>query len=130
MDIIDLNKNKIILVDTDNAEPCGVDDGCYWVEVANVNGGRSVSTVATFENGLWFLAGCENPEQYQKLITKKLSHKLINPEYSIRDEFEKIWAASGEGIEKLERDEYGCYYDEFAFTAYNWFKIGVGKIEV
>ena len=130
MDVIDLNKNKIILVDTDKVEASGIDDGCYWVEVTNVNGSSNVSTVATCENGLWFLAGCENPEQYQKLITKKLSHKLINPADSIRDEFEKIWLASGEGIEKLERDDFGCYADESAFTAYNWFKIGAGKIEL
>ena len=129
MDVIDLNKNKIILVDTDKTGVNDMDDGCYWVEVTNANG-DSVSTVATLEDGVWFLVGCENPERYQKLITKKLSHKLINPTESIRDEFEKVWVASGEGAEKLIRDKFGCYDDESAFTAYNWFKIGAGIMDV
>lgn len=129
MNIIDLNKNKIILVDTDKTGVNDMDDGYYWVEVTNANG-DSVSTVATLEDGVWFLVGCENPEQYQKLITKKLSHRLINPSISIRDEFEKIWIASGEGAEKLIRDKFGCYDDESAFTAYNWFKIGAGIMDV
>ena len=130
MDVINLNKNKIILVDTDKSESNTIDDGCYWVEVTNTNGDNSVSTVATCENGIWFLSGCENPETYQKLITRKLSHKLINPTESIRDEFEKVWVASGEGAEKLIRDKFGCYDDESAFTAYNWFKIGAGIMDV
>ena len=29
----------------------------------------------------------------------------------------------------LTRDNFGCYDDELAFTAYDWFKIGAGKIE-
>ena len=129
MDIIDFNKNKIVLIDTDSQSNANCDDGCYWVEVSN-HAGEKVSAVATLENGIYYLAGCENPETYQKLITRKLSHKLINPTESIRDEFEKVWVASGEGAEKLIRDKFGCYDDESAFTAYNWFKIGAGIMDV
>jgi len=101
----------------------------YWIEVKN-DVGDTMQTVAALENGLWYVVGCENPEEYQRMVMKKLSHELINPEKSIRDEFEKTWVASGEGEDKLIRDEFGCYEDESAFTAYNWFKIGAGKIEV
>jgi len=98
------------------------EDGFYHVQISG-KGFGSKWIIALYESGDWHVVGSETKHKDEH-FSKISEVKIQSPDVDIHEEFEQIWEASGEGMDKLEANKNGEYTHEDASNAFMWFSLG------